>query len=294
MDDASGVPRRTIDELKTRYTLEPTLKDLYVEGVTDRDTYGWFLRESECKDVTIFEINSVDVPRELVNSHGLGGGHRNRVIALALELDREFPTVRSHVRCIADSDFDFILRSRTEPRHLLYTDYTSIELYAYGKATLEDIMTQHFSLNQSEVLATYQSMSRMLRELFLIRASNQLLDWGMKLVSFTRCCELRGTSIAFDREEFVTRCLNAASKSNRRNTFNSTYSTLSAVRLNDIREGIRGKDYTELLGWILHERANWQADRSNDKAIMQILLPTLEANRLLAEPLFSQIANIYS
>ena len=36
--------RRTLDELVARYVLEPDLRDIYVEGKTDKLFLEWFLR----------------------------------------------------------------------------------------------------------------------------------------------------------------------------------------------------------------------------------------------------------
>ena len=37
--------RRSIEELITRYELEPSLKDIYVEGHSDKVIIEWFLQE---------------------------------------------------------------------------------------------------------------------------------------------------------------------------------------------------------------------------------------------------------
>ena len=124
MTNSEGIPRRTVKELIAKYKLEPDIQDLYVEGVRDRNIYNWYLKSTGRSDVTLVEIQLVEISKECLESHGLDGGNRNRVIALSLELDGCFPKTLSYVRCIADSDFDYVLKSgRT-----LYTSFIPITL----------------------------------------------------------------------------------------------------------------------------------------------------------------------
>ena len=139
-DNGSALPRRTISELITRYELEPDLRDIFVEGPRDRRFYSWYFRRCGYKDSEVLEIDLVEITRETLEAYGLGSGNRARVIALALELDSRFTSVLRFVRCIADSDYDFVLASRIWARHLYYTDYTSVDLYAYEKELLSKVL----------------------------------------------------------------------------------------------------------------------------------------------------------
>lgn len=50
----NGAPaRRTIPELVARYILEPSLRDVYVEGSDDRALIKWFLEQHERSDYSI-------------------------------------------------------------------------------------------------------------------------------------------------------------------------------------------------------------------------------------------------
>ena len=293
MGDAEGLPRRTIEELITRYTLEPNLRDLYVEGTLDQTVYGWYLRSISRADVSVFEITSVDVNSQILESYGLSSGHRNRVIALALEIDKEFPTVLSHVRCIVDSDFDFILASQIAASHLMYTDYTSIEMYTYNKILLSKLLLLGFNIPESEFKPLCSSMSLVLKELFVIRASNEALGWSMSLVPFTRCCNVAGSTIVLQKTDFIERCLNSASRMRDRHQFESVYENLLGVKLDDLKKGVHGEDYLELLGWYLHNHCGWQGYRRGERSILRNLLPMLDAEALSKETLFSQLCEVY-
>ena len=287
------LPRRTIRELEVRYFLEPSLKDLYVEGVGDKSVYEWYLRNAGHKDVSVYEIDSVDVSRVTCEDHGLGGGNRNRVIALSLEFDRKFPRTLSYVRCIADSDFNLIMASQVTGGHLLYTDHTSLDIYAYDKDLIGKILAEKFCIPAIEIEPLFFSMHAILKELFLIRASNEALGWGMALVSFTRCCSLNETTLVLDRTEFVSRCLNSHSKFGNRAQFESSCDRLRSVQVDDDRKIIHAEDFLELLGWCLKKRTGWTEYRAGKRSILSTLLNALEVESLSKEHLFVQLKDIF-
>ena len=293
MSDCGELPRRSIEELLARYDLEPTLRDLYVEGIRDKAVYGWYLRGTGHEDVSVYDIGSVDVSSELLSSHGLGSGNRERVIALALELDSDFAATLPYVRCVADSDFDFVLDTRTDARHLLYTDYTSIDLYTYDKELLGKVLLLGFGLPDSELELLLGAMSSMLKELFAVRATNRLLGWEMSLVSFTRCCTIDGPKISFDSNVFLTRCLNNASRLGERDKFESAYRELVSTQLDDDRKGIHSGDFLELLGWYLNRKYNWGGYQRERRSILPMLVATLDVDSLGKERLFSDLNTIY-
>jgi len=75
--------RRTIDELVTRYMLEPSLRDIYVEGDFDQDIAERCIRHTGQKDRIVYHIETVDISRELLEAEGLTNGNKQRLIALA-------------------------------------------------------------------------------------------------------------------------------------------------------------------------------------------------------------------
>ena len=293
MNNAGPPPRRTIQELIVRYRLEPDLRDLYVEGSQDKRIYDWYFKETTNGNVSVFKIESVEVGQETLDSYCLRGGNRNRIIALALELDRQFPKILPHVRCLADSDFDFLLASRTDAGHLLYTDYTSVDMYTYNRAILGKVLLLVFDQTKPDMQSLMQSMSSTLNELFLIRASNEALDWRMRFVSFVKSCTFDGALIAFDRSDFLKRLLSSASKTKRRGDFDSSFNQFAAIKLDDERKAIHSEDYLELLGWYLNKRYQWKDYRRGKRSILPTLIVALDANLLSEETLFTTLDQIY-
>ena len=291
-DDRSALPRRTINELVTMYELEPDLRDIFVEGPRDRTFYSWYFRRCGYKDSKVLEIDFVEITRETLEAYGLGSGNRARVIALALELDSRFTSVLRFVRCIADSDYDFVLASRIWARHLYYTDYTSVDLYAYEEELLSKVLCLGFNHSEHQVRSLLESITPILLEVFTIRAANEKLTWGMNILEFTRCCKVQGSRIIFDRDVFVKRCLNANSRHGERTMFERVCGEIKTVQLNEPRKGIRGSDYFELLGWYLKQRCGWRGYSKGKRSVISILLPALDNRALFNEQMFIELNTV--
>ncbi len=56
--------RRTLEELVTRYQLEPELRDIYVEGKTDKILLEWFLEQKGVENFAVYEIDTVEIPTQ--------------------------------------------------------------------------------------------------------------------------------------------------------------------------------------------------------------------------------------
>src|SRR5262245_25675672 len=119
--------RRTISELTTLYELEPTVRDVYVEGPTDRAFVTAVLRRAGRDNVQVREVDLVNVMADEVRALGLTIGSRQRVIALALLLERAAASdLSQQVVCVADADEEAGKAPVVVGVLLLYTDVTSM------------------------------------------------------------------------------------------------------------------------------------------------------------------------
>ena len=292
-NNASELPCWTLNELITRYELEPTVCDLFVEGQRDQNFYRWYLNKVGRGHVSVLHIDSVEITRENLERLRLSAGNRNRIIALALLLDTLLTTTHPCVRCVADSDFDFVLQSRICSSHLVYTDYTSIELYSYDIGLLSKALSLALNVDEGETAILQENMSLILRKLFIVRAANQRLKLAMKFPSFLRCCHIDGNNIVFNRDEFVFRSLNSNQYIEYRDAFESTCQEIQAVQLKEFRESIHADDYLELLGWYLHSKHGWIGYRADSRSAYSILMPALDDRELARESLFIALESIF-
>ena len=200
--------RRRIEELFVRYELEPTLRDVFVEGGADAALISQFLKDSNCTDVSVYEISTVAVSRELLDELDLEGNDKGRAIGLGMTMEAKLGQDNAQVTCVVDSDFDVVLQKEYECRMVLFTDYTCLEMYLFSAETIDkffSVFLRGFPFSSVMVL---RALTDTLQEVFLIRLANRVLEWKLEWLSFERCCLADGARIQFDREDYIARYLN--------------------------------------------------------------------------------------
>src|ERR1700757_3030824 len=81
--------KRQIADLISLYTLEPRIRDVFVEGPTDQRILSWFFSETKQDLGGVHEVDSVNVPADVVRNYGMDTSSKGcRQIALANELER--------------------------------------------------------------------------------------------------------------------------------------------------------------------------------------------------------------
>ena len=112
--------RRTIDELLTRYEFEPSLKDIYVEGIKDKTIIEEVLFQNGITDVSVFDISSIHIENKNIK-----GGNRARVIELASILSEKLEN--TNVVCVIDNDFRHI-----NGQSVFFFNTINYRLFLYG------------------------------------------------------------------------------------------------------------------------------------------------------------------
>src|SRR5688500_15267818 len=123
------LPRRQLSELLTLYELEPTLRDVFVEGPFDVSIINWFLHEKGCQDVGVYDISTIEIPDGEILNRGRKANNRERVIYLAEFMQNSLQPNKNQITCIVDRDFSDFLQDRRDIECLLYTDYSCMEMY---------------------------------------------------------------------------------------------------------------------------------------------------------------------
>ena len=100
------IERRNIDELIALYELEDELRDIYVEGASDKAFIGWLLESSGLKNTNIYAIEDINIEDEMLDKYKLPrGSNRSRVIAASMEITGDDST-HKNVLFVADRDFE--------------------------------------------------------------------------------------------------------------------------------------------------------------------------------------------
>ncbi|WML82555.1 hypothetical protein [Streptomyces sp. VNUA74] len=134
--------RRTIEELVTLYEVEPDVRDIFVEGRSDRNFLSEYLSDEVGATLcSVYDVSDrVEVPDGELLKAGLLVGKRGRIIWLAQELAQRIPGHESAL-LVADKDFASLGADPKDEIHgLLYTDFSSMEAYALNDRTLSKFL----------------------------------------------------------------------------------------------------------------------------------------------------------
>jgi hypothetical protein len=287
----------SLEALISRFELHPDFQEVYVEGETDVGFFQWFLEVNGRADIVVYPISAISIPdsvRDLFEDCELDrGSNRTSVILLALILEREIAAAASRVTCVADADTQHIQPIEFISSFLLFTDYTSLEMYTYRS----DFITKLIRMRSSRLALSGESvmgeMTGILEELFSFRVANHQLRWGLKWIypgkeySFTR------GALSFDASAYVKKYLNTNKKMARENEFWAVARSLMDGFGSNHKLQIRGHDYIELLTWYLKKRAYRAFQAFSEDTVRHSLLCQLQVGDMLSEVIFETLLAKY-
>lgn len=287
------VPRRAADEILALHRLEPSVGDIYVEGETDRALIEWFLGLEGSRKIAVYPIDAVDVPGDAFRLVGLESTlNRNRVIALARWLNVKAGERSPRICCVVDADFDRILgRCLTEPL-LSYTDYTSMEMYFFNPQVLGKFLTLGAHCKRHSPVTLLKEMSRALTRIFLLRATNERLNWKMKFPRLKKYVSLKSGHIRFREREYVAATLMANRHFSRSYEFAEATKECQSTAPPDPRHNIRGHDFTWLLLRWLSKLGRRGCRYGSQDTLEAALRGAMERDFVTREPLFVRLRSL--
>ncbi|MBN3763403.1 DUF4435 domain-containing protein [Burkholderia sp. Ac-20365] len=200
------IPRRTIEEIVVRYRLEPTIREVFVEGPFDRDIYGWMLDRLKLHNVKIYPISTVQVDDETLTKRGLTSGARQRVIAFAHEaVDRGVDP--DTIACVVDSDLDYFLEQVDDCPLLVRTDGTCSEMLVWKHEVLERFCRIVLGCEdpKSAAATLLEETEPLVCEMFFLRVAIAKLSLNWELIDAENAFE-RKKALSFD--EYCRRVAN--------------------------------------------------------------------------------------
>ncbi len=246
--------RRSIDELVTRYTYHPELRDLYVEGSKDKSLLAFFLRTQPRNQAVVYDVGVVDVPEAAVTALGLTtGGNQMRLVAFSLKLDLLLPPDCKSVLCCVDKDFSDYDSQLQENRFLLFTDFSCLECYAIAEKPLERFCAIYlgFRLTPSDILATADVLSFVFATRFAKRMYAQNAAW---FNDFTAFCKVDAKEVlTLDRDAYASRVIQTTGwKISREQIFETA--EFVATACDDKRQAVHGHDLIEVICWLARKK----------------------------------------
>ncbi len=287
----SSETRRSINELITLHELEPTLKEVFVEGLTDVQILRWFMDANSCSSVPVYSVDTVEVTAFHLAKYNLTSNNRNRLFVLAHELKSDKIDLVDRILCIIDKDLNSLIVESIDTNVLILTDYSSLEMYTFSSEPLGKFLTIYCRGYPISAADMMKQIAPTLKELFLIRATNEDLRLQLSPLEFQKYCVMRGREVASARDRYLSAYLN---KNGKRGEFDSFLEHVDRFRqsvLGEERNFIHGHDYVNLLAWYLSQSGNSRTARNiyNDQAVERALFGSLEVPHVVNEGTFQKV-----
>jgi hypothetical protein len=272
----------TLEEIKAKYTLEPYLKDIYVEASSDQAILKWFFNSLGFYDVQVFCIDLVNIPETIFVKYNL---RLNSNQSLVIALSEELSIIPKHMaKCLADADFDRYLKLLRKNSVLKYTDYTSMEMYFLNNDHIKKFSILELGYKLTLESKLLRNILATLKCLFVYRLANLSLGW--KLVWINKIddyIEVKKDGVIFNSSKFLDNYLLPRKK--HKEIFLKKVKEISDNLDTDIRNNIRGHDFTDMLYKVSHRIKGMKRFRHFDD-FEKALIGPIELSFIESEPLF--------
>ena len=282
----SVLARRRLTELRAQYELEPTLHDFYVEGPFDGDFFRWVAQRAGLSSTRVYQIEQVDLPRDLVAQYTDDSGNRGRVIALGEHFCRECLHLIGRISCIVDRDGDLYDETESWPSCVLSTNFSCLEMFCCDRGVLEKYFGLGLGLRARVAEHFWRVASGILPEVFVIRHARGRVQPVIRLLLFTRFLEAKGGEVHFDTEGLIERSCISSGAPDSITTLTNTAEELRRRFVGDPRYHINSHDLAEFLSWYLRNFTNKRVD---SKDALRQLLPTLEYSSIADQALIRRV-----
>ncbi|MBX9564179.1 DUF4435 domain-containing protein [Aeromonas hydrophila] len=210
--------KRNIEEIIAIYDLEESVKDIYVEGSTDKSFFQWIIGSGIVSRSEIYSVDDICVPDDVLDKYGLHkGSNRNKVIATSIAIAEALPDCNNAI-FIVDKDYASYLKENINSHLLRFTDYNSLELYSLNEEVVRKLMALVYGRFSSTLPAFYYEMQPILRSLYAIRLTSIVLQWNLIWLDFDRYIKVN-QSVEFNENKYIEAYLSKNSKLSEKSFF---------------------------------------------------------------------------
>lgn len=285
--------KRTVEEIISICKLEPSTKNIYVEGISDKLVIDNFLKKQKINDISVFDIDCIDF-REVFAKMSpsdlniLKDSNKEKVAFLALKVEKE--AGNCHFLGIIDRDLDFVNNHIKSGKYLSYTDYNSMEMYLFSYDNIDALLRNSFRITSNVNVDNFmKSIGHVCRILFYIRAylesSNGSVVCFKKNLSYDR----KDNTCSLDIENYISKIAQANKMVC---SFEGLYKEIKeqlTKSADDIRLEIKGHDFIEVLYFSICKHKKVKMDESE---LANTFWVYLDDRVLVNEPLFQRICNL--
>lgn len=288
-----GSFKRTVAEFVSVCQLEPTIKNIYVEGLSDVLVINRFLRKRKINNVTVYAIETIDFEDVLSNmstteSQIIKGNNKEKVVLLAQEVEKEVK--QCPFLAIIDRDLDFVNNHVKKGRYLSYTDYNSMDMYLYSQYYVDALLTNSFRITSKFNVDNFlSSIGSVCRTLFHIRAYLESSDGAMVDVKKCLSYDKKNNTCVFDMTKYITKIIQANNIKESSEELRKQIEEKAKAPIVDTRLEIKGHDFIKILYLSIckHKKVYM-----SEEEMANSFLVYLEDSLLANEPLFKRICKL--
>ena len=192
---------RQPDAVLTAHRMDPSRRELYVEGTRDRLFLTWLLGKRQPTDAIVQEIAFIEIPNVL-------GGERGRLIQFANWLEDK----DVGIRMFADADCDRVL-GRTVPKRVWLTDNRDLEGYVLRIECIDKVLRLGIATDKITAELLLRAIKKHCRRLGILRllSERDSLKLPFQTTNLKRFIKLSNGELNLDFDGYFRALLQNAS-----------------------------------------------------------------------------------
>jgi|GEM_PF-4588229 len=281
--------RRTIEDIIILYRLEKNVKDLYVEGKSDKYFLEWHLNQIGIVKSDIYTIENIFIPSDELFINGYENNNRDRILFLISCLNAS--KCLGKYKGIIDRDILCFTRGLPLMDNVLITDYSCLEMYAYNDDVMAKINDTGFSHRIRNNLFSFINEVLMLSS--SIRIFEKRMNISIRKLAFDRYIECKNKSLEFNKTKYLTAIHNSNSIVLPYGYFLRRISNISdELSDNDVRDYSNRDDFVEIFKCAL-KKLDIIDNNITDDIIKVMIMIAIDTKHLVTCGLFKALIKFF-
>lgn len=278
-----SIPRRRIDELRTRYELEPELDDVYLEGAFDKEIIDAAVRDTFELFRPTYSIDDIEVSAEILESHGLTEGNRQRVVAFSIELNLPKET---GVRMVVDRDFEDWHPELPDSSGLVTTKYCDVETVFFHEDFLRKVVLGAASCKITNWEDFVEGVKSCAKGLYCLRLEAKIEGINVKLADFKKSLSFASGVPVLRIDNLIERSFSQSiGKQQRENLLSKVNERLCEFESKSHQLTAHGHDFLKLVALCIRANKGQKSLQSDDALSRLLILLASDEKDSLLHPL---------
>ncbi len=242
--------KQTFEEIVTKYELEDSVKDIYVEGEDDRSFYTTHYKQG---GKTFWDISSIDFSKEKpeLEQSDYEAGNRDKIIYL---LDCLKKDGCSNTRGIIDKDILPYTREIPKNEFIWATDYSCLEMYYFTETNIKKVNANTL---KKMSLSVVEHVMKILQPITAVRIVEKKMRLSLHKPDIDKYIIVeKKEHISLDFEKYLA-CVFQKSDPRYKSKFGefktNVLKCLDEIKEGPLREGLRGHDLISALTYCVQK-----------------------------------------